>query len=84
MIRIGLTASEMSFENVHEDRHRFPEYTISSGELIKACVIKIGWGDDDGDQGSRNFELKISLDSRVTKYPPPPPKKTPKKRSREN
>ena len=47
MKRIGLTASEMSFENVHEDRHRFPEYTISSGELIKACVIKIGWGDDD-------------------------------------
>ena len=32
-------------------------------------------------QGSRNFELKIGLDSRVMKYPPPPPKK---KHSRKN
>ena len=33
-----------------------------------------------GVQGSRNFELKISLDSRVTKYPPPPPPPPPNKK----
>ena len=38
-------------------------------------------------QESRNFELKIGLDSQKTKYPPPPPPPPPpkkKKRSREN
>ena len=35
-------------------------------------------------QGSRNFELKIGLDSRVTKYPPPPPPKKKQKKKQTN